>query len=296
MKRQRDLEQRLRSLEMLAQAVSAMKSLSAHHFRATRAALEPARAYREGIDHLLESTGAWLPAGDGPCGLLVIGAELGFCAGYNSRVVAAAAERRAALGDGPTACVGRRAATMLARRGVRVDRSYRGPTSVRGITDALFHLTEDILTQYVDRRLSALEVVANRFEGVGASSPVVTRLLPIQSHPSAGAPVARYVRAERLAAVAVRELLYITIVQVQTDALASEHGARLAATQSAEHWLGERTDRLRRHLSAVRREASTQEVIEISAGARARARSRASSGTGGGVLSGVRSHTRRTDG
>jgi hypothetical protein len=89
---------------------------------------------------------------------------------------------------------------------------------------------------------------------------------------TAGAPLARYVGKEYLAAVAVRELLYITRVGLLLDALASVHSARLAATQSAEHWLNERTERLRRHLSACRREASTQEVIEISADTRTRGR------------------------
>jgi F0F1-type ATP synthase gamma subunit len=73
-----------------------------------------------------------------------------------------------------------------------------------------------------------------------------------------------------LARVGIREHLYITLCDLLIDALASEHGARLMATQSAEQWLGERTDRLRRRLAAARREASTQETIEIAAGARAR--------------------------
>jgi F0F1-type ATP synthase gamma subunit len=94
--------------------------------------------------------------------------------------------------------------------------------------------------------------------------------LPVEAHHAAGAPTARYVSRERLAAVAVRELLYITLYDLLIDALASEHGARLLATQSAEQWLDERMDRLRRHLAGARREASTQETIEIAAGARAR--------------------------
>jgi F0F1-type ATP synthase gamma subunit len=49
-------------------------------------------------------------------------------------------------------------------------------------------------------------------------------------------------------------------------------GARLVATQSAEGWLDERAERLRRQLASTRREASTQEAIEIAAGARARLR------------------------
>ena len=83
---------------------------------------------------------------------------------------------------------------------------------------------------------------------------------------------ARYAGRETFLAVAGRELLYITMYSVLLEALASEHGARLAATQSAEEWLDERAERLRRQLASTRREASTQEAIEIAGGARARSR------------------------
>jgi len=271
-KRTLDLQRRLRSLEALGEAVTAMKSLSAHHFRETRTVLAPARQYRAGIDHLLESTGAFLPAGGGPCGLVVIGSELGLCGGYNSQLVAMAVRRREALGEGPTFCVGRRAAALLGRRGVEVDRVYPAPTSVRGITDSLLRVANGMLGDYVAKAMSGLEVVSSRFEGVGLHRPTATRLLPVQKKRSAQAPPPRYVGPQRLAAVAVRELLYVAIHDLLLDALASEHGARLVATQSAEQWLDERTARLRRHLTAARREASTQEVIEIAAGARAQTR------------------------
>jgi F-type H+-transporting ATPase subunit gamma len=85
-----------------------------------------------------------------------------------------------------------------------------------------------------------------------------------------GAPAPRYSPADVLAAAAARELLYVTLFSLLLDALAAEHGARLTAAQSAVAWLDERADRLRRQLAAARREASTQEVIEIAGGARAR--------------------------
>ena len=79
----------------------------------------------------------------------------------------------------------------------------------------------------------------------------------------------RYVEPDHFVSVVVREYLYVTLFDLLLDALASEHGARLVATQNAETWLDKRTERLRRYLMATRREASTQEMIEIAAGARA---------------------------
>jgi F-type H+-transporting ATPase subunit gamma len=271
-KRERDLELRLASLRTLGQAVTAMKSLSAHHFHATRRALESTQTYREGIDRLLQSTGASLPAGDGPRGLVVIGGELGFCGGYNARVAAAAAEYRDEHGAGPTFCVGHRVATYLRRQGGELHQVYAAPNSVRGAHEALLKLAQHILEAYIDSGCSGFDVVSSRFRGVGAFHIAITQLLPVEISPSPEAPAPRYASSDHLAAVALRELLYITMVELLLDALASEHGARLVATQSAEQWLEERIAHMRRRLSAARREASTQEVIEISAGARARRR------------------------
>jgi F-type H+-transporting ATPase subunit gamma len=272
-KRELDLARHLHSLTTLAHAISSMKSLSAHHFRQMRAELQSARSYRTGIDHLLESTGARLPAGRGAKGILVLGADLGLCGGYHAALVAAATERRRELGPGPTYCLGRRTGRLLVRHGTDVARTYTAPSSVHGVTEALLGLAQEVLTEYVTRDLSSLDVLSACFEGVGSYSPRFTRLLPVDAKASAHAPKTRYTGRERLAEVAVRELLYITMYELLLDALASEHGARLVATQSAEQWLAARIGRLSRELSSIRREASTQEVIEIALGARARRKS-----------------------
>ena len=271
MKGEHEIERRLRSLRSLGEAVSAMKNLSAHHFRQTRSAVEPARLYRDGVVRVARWAGARLPAGSGPAALLVLGAELGLCGGYNAHVVAAAAERRLALGAGPTFCVGRRASILLSRRGVQVDHTWTGPAGVRGIPDLLLRLAEEMLGQYVTRELSAFEVVSSHFEGVGVSTVVNHRLLPIEEKNDPEAPRARYVEGDHLVAAAVRELLYVTLYEVILDALASEHGARLVATQAASEWLDRRAAALRRGVVAARREATTREVIEIAGGRRARA-------------------------
>lgn len=274
MRRAQELERHLRTLETLGEAIGAMKSLSARHFRDSREAVAPARVYREGVEAVLHGAGASLTAGPGPALLLVIGGELGLCGSYNARLVAAAVREREALGPGPIVCVGHRAATLLSRRGLEVSAAYRGPASVAGIPEFLLRLAEDVLTAFMKERRSILEVISARFEGVGRAPAVVARLLPITSTAAAPGPPVRYVTDEALRAAAVREWLYVALYDLLLSALASEHSARLMATQSAEQWLDARTAHLRRSLAAARREASTQEVLEIAGGVRARARQR----------------------
>jgi F-type H+-transporting ATPase subunit gamma len=227
--------------------------------------------YRDGVERLLGWSGATLAAGTEGAGMLVIGAELGLCGSYNAQVVAAAAKRRKSIAKGPTFCVGQRAATLLARGGIEITRTYPAPTSVGGITELLLRLAEDVLKTYARERLSHFEIISTRFAGVGDARAASLRLLPLEARPARDGRGARYVGPSSLAFAAIREFLYITLYDLLLDALASEHGARLIATQSAEKWLDDRTARLRRQLAATRREASTQEMIEIAAGARARA-------------------------
>jgi F-type H+-transporting ATPase subunit gamma len=161
---------------------------------------------------------------------------------------------------------------LLAHHGVESSSSYTMPAGPRGIGPLLLAVAQDMLVGYVEENLSSFDVVASRFDGVGAYVPVTTRLMPASPPPEATPVRTRYVDAQTLGAVAIRELLYIEIHGILLDALASEHGARLAATQAAEGWLGRRIDELRHHLTSARRESSTQEVIEIASGARARGR------------------------
>lgn len=269
MKRQHDLRARLRSLSALREAVSAMKSLSAHHLRDARASLGAVVAYQQGVERLAADVGVALPAGDGAAGMVVLGSELGLCGAYNGRLAQAALEARYRLGPGPTYVLGQRAAGALRRQGLAPTRVYRAPTVVGAVTEALVTVIETLLPAYLELRMATLVVVSTPFIGVGAGRPTVAPLLPWIA-PTGLRFKLRYDDSQRVAAVAARELLYITLYRQLVDALASEHGARLLATQDAEQWLTGRTDLLRRRLAKVRREASTQEVIEIATGARVR--------------------------
>jgi F-type H+-transporting ATPase subunit gamma len=142
---------------------------------------------------------------------------------------------------------------------------------VDGLPDLLLQLAQDILDDFLRRVIGSLFVVSARFEGAGRFSPVVTRVLPIRpSRPAEPLHPTNYQSNRRLAAVAVREFLYTTLHEILLDSLASEHGMRLLAAESARQWLDEASETVRRQLSASRREATTQEVLDIVAGSRSR--------------------------
>ena len=270
--REQHLRRRLHTLETLNEAVSAMKALSAHHFRLSRQALTPARVYRTQIETAVAEVGVHHETNStARRGLLLIASDLGLCGDYNTRLVQAAIDEYHREGEGPLYCVGRRSRAVLAKYDVDPQRVYHAPASVDGLPSLLLQLAQDMLDDFLRQQMGSLFVVSARFEGAGRFSPVVTRVLPIRSSlPAKPLRPTRYQSHRRLAAVAVRELLYTTLNELLLDSLASEHGMRLLATESARQWLDDTSETVRRRLSASRRETTTQEVLDIVAGSRKR--------------------------
>lgn len=278
MRREQTLRRKLESLDVLGEVVNAMKSLSAHHVRAARAGLAAARAYRDGIDQVIASVGiTQVSSQNAAPAVLLIAADLGLCNGYNSRLVETAVEEYQRLGAVSFYCIGRRPLTALRRANMPVSRSYGTVTSVTGLTGLLLTLADDVLGDYLTGVFGTLHIVSARFDGVGAFTPQSTRVLPVAStRPVDHATAAPYASASHLAETAVREYLYSTLFELLLDALASEHGMRLVATQSAGEWLDTRLKDIRRQLASAHRESSTQEVLDLAGGVRQRRRGQAS--------------------
>lgn len=270
MKREQTLRRKLQSQQTLHEAVSAMRLLAAHHFRVARAAISPARAYRQEVDRALAAIGvSQSPRPEQAPGRLIVAADLGLCDGYNSRITELALHRHTEAPAAAVYVIGRKALPILQRAGFPIVRQYHTPTSAAGLTPLLLEVAQDTLGDYLSGTISQLEVVSARFEGVGAFHAEVTRVLPVASvQKSTPVRETSYVSSEHLVAVAVREFLYIILYELLLDALAAEHGARLVATQAAEEWLGERMEQTKTDLAAIRREVMTQETLDLSAGLR----------------------------
>jgi F-type H+-transporting ATPase subunit gamma len=266
------LRRRLRTLHTLHDAVSAMRSLSAHHFRLLRKGLQPAREYRAEIDQIVTEIGIHQPlSAIAPSGLLVIASDLGLCGDYNSQLARQTVEEYRRRPFGSVSAVGRRLRPTLARAGIKLERSYDAPASLDGLSRLLLLLAQDLLEDYTAQRIGSVYVVSARFAGIGHFTPVCTRLLPIDPV-EAATPLRRspYVIPDQLRAVAVREFLYISLHEVLLDALAAEHGMRLSAAEAALQWIDATSVHTSRRLSSSRSEAATQELLDIVAGGKPR--------------------------
>lgn len=276
MKREGRLKRRLRTLRTLSEAVTATKSLAAHHYSEARAALAPAEAYREALDRVVRQTGIWIDSRESPVGMLLVAADLALDGDYSARLTEAALKTG---GEGPLYCVGRRPRGRLTRSGRPIHRHYSMPLSLDGLPTFLLQLAQDLLDDHAAGHLGSLVVVSARFLGVGRFEPDVTQVIPppvLSRHDveSAERKAARlepfhpspYVSATHLRAVALREWLYTVLYGLMLDALAAEHGARLVATDAAQRWIDDSIAAVGRELANTRREGATQEVLEIASG------------------------------
>jgi F-type H+-transporting ATPase subunit gamma len=270
MQREQSIRRRLHSQETLYEAIAAMKSLSAQYFRLARAGLAAARAYRTGIDDVLAAIGLAPPGMEpAPPGLVLIASDLGLCNGYNARLVEKVVAQHAHLQFRVVYSVGRRPVSLLQRAGMTITRLYQTPTSVAGLTRLLLDLAQEILSDHVAGQFASLYVISARFEGVGAFTPICTQIWPAPpASPTASIRPSAYVSRERLVMVALREFFYIMLFQLLLDALAAEHSTRLVATASAAEWLKTRMVTSRHQLATIRREAMTQELLDVVSGAR----------------------------
>lgn len=272
MKRQQSLQHRLQTLSALNDAVGAMRSLSAHHFRLARQALSPARQYRDEMNTIINEIGIHQPLhGDVPAGLLVIASDLGLCGDYNSRLSHLAVQEFEKQRLQSVYCVGRRSRAVLSKHGIVPVRTYDAPASLEGLSRILLALSQDVLQDYLAMKIGSLQVVSAGFEGVGHFAELLTQVLPIDT--VAGAqPLRRspYVDTNQLMSVAAREYLYITLHEILLDAIAAEHGMRLMAAESALEWVESTSSVTARGLSSARSEAATQELLDIVAGRRKR--------------------------
>ena len=272
MKRQQYLRHRLQTLTALQDAVGAMRSLSAHHFRGARQALMAARQYRTEMQSVIADIGIHQPLHPtAPAGLLVIASDLGLCGDYNSRLSRLAVTEAKSHAVETVYSVGRRSRAALAKSSLVPFRTYNAPASLEGVAKLLLELAQEVLEDYLARRIGSLYVVSAGFEGVGHFTPLSTRVLPVEPV-AAAKPLRRspYINPTHLTAVAVREFVYINLYEVLLDALATEHGMRLMATESALEWLDDNTTMTSRRLTNARSEAATQELLDIVTGGRHR--------------------------
>lgn len=266
-----ELQARIGALGDLDRIVGALRVIAAGQSQTVDATLPALRAYartmaasmRDGRD-LIEGRRRF----DDPQGaqhLIIVGAEHGFCGGFNDQVLAHAKTDASLLG-----VVGQRAAQQARDGGLTVAWSMSLPSHPSGLSAVARSVTDQIFRR-LDQDGSQRVVIVHHRAVAGSGSNIVHRSLtddpPSHDLPTRSMPPLTQVPADRLVLALMAEYFQALVLLALTESFHAEAMARFLAMDAAKHAIGDRTSSLAAELRTRRQDEITNELIELIAGA-----------------------------
>ena len=215
----------------------------------------------------------------GTYGLLVITADKGLAGAYNQNVIRRAQAMMEQHPDVKLYVVGEYGRRWFQQKHIPIKSSFlytaQNPTLHRAR-----EISSVLLEGYDTGRLSKIIVIYTDLKNGLEESVKETRLLPLHRHQFGAPDAERAVLRPFEFSPTVSQVLdhvvgsYVSgfIYSALVDSFCSEQSARMAAMDSADRNAQELLDQLSLEYDRARQAAITQEITEVSAGARARAR------------------------
>jgi len=282
----KDIKKRISSVKNTRQITKAMKMVSAAKLRRAQDAVVAARPYANKMLDVLsslalreesEAHALLQERGKGRALVLLLTADRGLCGGFNGNVSKGAERFIRANAEGyegyDLMIVGRKGREYLkSRPGMEIVKVYENVTgSISYSTAAL--IGQEIVENYVAEKYDAVFFVYNAFRSAISQDVTIDKLLPIVPKQVAeGAHVAEYLyepnRSEVLEQILPKHI-EVQIFRGLLESVASEHGARMSAMDSASKNASEMIGKLTLQYNRARQAAITKELMEIISGAEA---------------------------
>jgi F-type H+-transporting ATPase subunit gamma len=296
---QRDVRNRIASVQNIRTITRAMEMVAAARLRRAEQHIEALRPYAEAIRRMTREAAE--AAGKLPnmpilnehesvdnVGLLLIAGDRGLAGAFNSQIVrAGVAAGRESDSEGKHTLFfasGRRPASSLTFRGLELAASFTGFSDRPSFADAR-EIARRLISAYIDGEVDRVEVFYNGYES--AISQVVRRetLLPLQQasildegddgsedsnsdgEPKLRALVEYEPDPDKILGRLVPDYVEISIYRALLESTASEHGARMTAMRNASDNAGVLIEDLTLEMNRARQAAITQEIMEVVAGA-----------------------------
>ena len=298
MSSQRDVQNRIASVQNIRKITRAMEMVAAARLRRAEQRIEHLRPYADAIRRMTRQAAEAaenvpsLPIlneheSENTVGLLLVTGDRGLAGAFNSQILRAGT-RAAREHEGAGRSVrwyasGRRGVSSLTFRGYDVAGSYVGFTERPNFPDARA-IAQDLMAAYVDERVDRVEIFYN-----GYISPLVQEvrretLLPLQQASILGededsqdkesqeekdrrALVEYEPDPEEILTRLVPDYVEISTYRALLESAASELGARMTAMRSASDNAGEVIEDLTLEMNRARQAEITQEILEVVGGA-----------------------------
>jgi len=282
----KDIKKRIGSVKNTRQITKAMKMVSAAKLRRAQDAVVAARPYANKMLDVLsslalreesEAHALLKERGKGRALVLLLTADRGLCGGFNGNVSKGAERFIRTNADGfdgyDLMIVGRKGREYLkSRPGMEIAKVYENITGSISYSTASL-IGQEIVESYVAEKYDAVFLVYNAFRSAISQDVTIEKLLPIVPKQVAeGAHVAEYIyepsRGEVLEQILPKHI-EVQIFKGMLESVASEHGARMSAMDSASKNASEMIGKLTLQYNRARQAAITKELMEIISGAEA---------------------------
>jgi F-type H+-transporting ATPase subunit gamma len=280
------IRKRIGSVKSTQQITKAMKMVAAAKLRRAQEAATQARPYADKLGTLLRNVGARVGAESHPLlavrederriVLVLVTSDRGLCGGYNTNLVRAAQNFLNEHRDREVRVVfvGRKGNDYFRRRGVEAKERHvnlgAGPS---------FELASDLgarlSAEFAGDELDSVYLLYSSFRSALSQVPTVERLLPVAAvggGEDAGGVGADYLYEpdpEALLDRLIKQYVTTLVHRAFLESVASEHGARMTAMDSATSNASEMINRLTLEMNRARQAAITKELMEIVGGAEA---------------------------
>ncbi len=299
---QRDVRNRIASVQNIRTITRAMEMVAAARLRRAEQRIAVLRPYAHALRKLTRQAAE--AAGAVPSlpiltphesvqrvGILLVAGDRGLAGAFNSQIVragvAAGRENEAAGMKTMYFAAGRRPASSLTFRGLEPATAFTGFSDRPSFADAR-RIAERLMSAYVDGEVDRVDIFYNGY--ISPVSQVVRheRLLPVhEAAVIAGVgtehddleealtgehegpqPLVEYEPdPDEILGRLVPDYVEVSIFRALLESTASEHGARMTAMRNASDNAGVLIDDLTLEMNRARQAAITQEIMEVVAGA-----------------------------
>lgn len=278
-----DIRRRIRSVRNTQQITRAMKTVSAAKLRRAQEKVFAARPYAEQLRTVLGNLAARIEVLEHPLlavreenNVLVVAvtADRGLCGAFNANVIrmVTAFVRDRSHQQIQLMAVGRKGRDVFRRQGQKILEEH-----VNIFSNLSFGhvqpISRTIVEAYGSREFDAVYLAYNEFKSVIQQRLVIEPVLPINpASLDPGGPQVDYIYEQPPKEVFARLLPQYVDIQVHRallESAAAEHGARMAAMDTASRNAGEMIDTLTLNMNRIRQAAITREIIEVVSGASA---------------------------
>ncbi|MEK6589246.1 MAG: ATP synthase F1 subunit gamma [Nitrospinota bacterium] len=279
----RDIKRRIRSVKNTQQITRAMKLVSAAKMRKSQEAIITARPYALKMIDVMSSLSCRVETTAHPLlsrreeknvMIIVITSDKGLCGGFNGNII----RKTLRLMEEKRNCtislivVGKKGRDYFRAKKHTIAKEYIDLLRAFSYQKASL-IVKDVIDAYTSEQVDSIYTIYNEFKSVIQQRIVTETLLPISPlQCKIGEEPVDYLY-EPSAALILDEILNkyvgVEVYRMLLESIASEHGARMTAMDSATRNASEMIGKLVLNYNRVRQTAITKEIIEVVGGAEA---------------------------